>query len=187
MNLKNIIREEMDDLQWIRDVRPIKYNIGDVINPINGYFYYTEPNGEEYGPIAGHLNAKIIDIIGEFYEVVLNYDIYEDILEAPTYYISIYDTDNKNLNESDDLQWMKEIPNTIIVGSCIKSSKGVDWIIEHIHIPTNTVIVKSRYGHRQSWDLTALYIQNREGKLKLCTGETIPQNSIPIPHQLREL
>ena len=28
---------ESDDLQWIRDVRPIKYNIGDVINPINGY------------------------------------------------------------------------------------------------------------------------------------------------------
>ena len=177
---------ESDDLQWIRDVRPIKYNIGDVINPINGYFYYTKPWSEKYGPISGHVNAKIIDIVDEFYEIVLNYDIYEDILEAPIYYISIYDTDNKNLNESDDLQWMKEIPNTIIVGSCIKSSKGVDWRIEHIHIPTNTVIVKSRYGHRQSWDLTALYIQNRKGKLKLCTGETIPQNSIPVPHQLRE-
>jgi len=111
---------ESDDLQWIRDVRPIKYNIDDVIEPINGYFYYTKPWSEKYGPISGHVNAKIIDIVDEFYEIVLNYDIYEDILEAPTYYISIYDTDNKNLNESDDLQWMKEIPNTIIVGSCIK-------------------------------------------------------------------
>jgi len=87
--------------------------------------------------------------------------------------------------EMEELQWVKEIPNTIIVGSCIKSSKGVDWTIEDIQRRFNTVIVKSKKGHKQSWDLTALYIQNREGKLKLCTGETVPPNSIPTPNHLQ--
>ena len=138
MNLKNIIREEMDDLQWIRDVRPIKYNIGDVIEPINGYFYYTKPWSEEYGPISGHVNAKIIDIVDEFYEVVLNYDIYEDILEAPTYYISIYDTDNKNLNESEEFDWIEDIdPDNIHIGDL---EIGMEVMVSSC---------RSSYGHEQ--------------------------------------
>jgi len=84
-----------------------------------------------------------------------------------------------------DFSWAKEVPSTIIAGSCIKSSKGVDWTIEHIDVPRNTVIVRSKKGHGQIWDLTALYIQNKEGKLKLCTGETAPPNSVPTPDHLQ--
>ncbi len=190
MNLRRIIREEMDDmdwiedidtpqvfvkikkinesddLQWIRDVRPIKYNIGDVIEPINGYFYYTQPWSEKYGPISGHINAKIIDIVDEFYEVVLNYHIYED--KAPTYYISIYDTDNKNLNESDDLQsdlqWIEDVNDNPLsmndswilindvdhndIGEGIKMqqflfNKGYKWFSDEIMPSTTKQNIKS--------------------------------------------
>tara|TARA_R110002020_G_scaffold73616_4_gene188841 strand:- start:458 stop:1786 length:1329 start_codon:yes stop_codon:yes gene_type:complete len=197
MNLKGIIREEIDDFGWIKDQDPNNVHITDLklgqVVMINCPKFQSFKNRKfTVDEIRTNLaKYKKGDICVHFKEM--------DKIQYP------FGTDSepnipgmtmcehlgcnfkliKDINESDDLKWITEIPNSIVAGSCIKSSKGVDWTIEHIHVPTNTVIVKSKKGHGQLWDLTALYIQNREGKLKLCTGETVPPNSVPTPDHLQ--
>jgi len=66
---------ESDDFDWIRDINYYKYSIGDTIEPVTGYHYYV--NTIDYvkkGPISGHQEATVMNILGDFYEVKFNYN-----------------------------------------------------------------------------------------------------------------
>lgn len=100
MDLKRIIKEEMDDFDWIRDINYYKYSIGDTIEPVNGYHYYV--NTIDYvkkGPISGHREATVMNIMGDFYEVKFNYNyLSKDMRESEiSYYLLIDEVDNKTI------------------------------------------------------------------------------------------
>ena len=85
------------DLDWIKDINYNKYSIGDTIEPVTGYHYYV--NTIDYvkkGPISGHQEATVMNILGDFYEVKFNYNYLSKEIRKHeiSYYLLIDEVDN---------------------------------------------------------------------------------------------
>lgn len=108
MNLKKIIKENLDDLQWIKDIVGQTFNIGDTVICKPGF---GKVWGEwEYGGL-GYKEGKIFTIrdISPDGEVLWPepeddpYGVYAKAVE-------LY-SEEKMVKENDDLDWIREIPD----------------------------------------------------------------------------
>ena len=108
MNIKKIIREEMDDLQWMKDVKPAEH-----VTRNNVYVGMNVRLCPESKYIERNINNPI-GVYGVITDVFIDrqsHHIYVDWVNGGT---NAYDFDTDlirvdNINESDDFDWAKDI------------------------------------------------------------------------------
>ena len=119
---------ESDELDWIKDVEPIKHPPGSKIKDIEGLSYLswneynTEGHGDDYDfgtdsemvmRIEGWSHIVVIGLEGYFYKVQL-YDEHGGRFDGYDLMIPMKELNNRenvgnSLNESDELDWIKDI------------------------------------------------------------------------------
>ncbi len=140
MNIRRIIREEMDGLEWIKDTNPLKeghyYVDADGLSREErldlqqkildlGFRWDERYNIPNY--IGDNLNHIALNTLRGYVLNGVNNRITYSVKSYPQYarnwltylsyndFIKLY---NQNLNESEDLEWIKE--NPIEVGKCFR-------------------------------------------------------------------
>jgi hypothetical protein len=105
MNLKKVIKENLDDLQWIRDIVGQTFNIGDTVICKPGFNKMW--GSDDYGG-AGYKEGRIFTIgkITEDGEILwpepdAPYGVYTKAVE-------LY-SEEKMIKENDDLNWIKDV------------------------------------------------------------------------------
>ena len=175
MNIRRIIREELDDLQWIRDVKTndtIAKEIYDKLNwikrPNVAIDYVTNPWNKLIPLFAvrkRNLSDSILPIIspGSFHNgfkdyVRENYGI-SDMSDIRKVYNKIKelmgDKIHRNINESEDFDWIKDVEPRLPlrVGTCLTfkhSKEEEEW-------------VEDEYGNmidhgKMNWHITSKFI-----------------------------
>jgi hypothetical protein len=108
MNLKKIIKENLDDLQWIKDIVGQTFNIGDTVICKPGF---GKVWGKwEYGG-SGYKEGKIFTIrdISPDGEVLWP-EPEDDPYGVYTKAVELY-SEEKMVKENNDLDWIREIPD----------------------------------------------------------------------------
>ena len=119
MNLRRIIREEMEDMQWMMDIDipqvgdTYKYLVQKVPKIRTAEFVITKIIPTPWTQSKYVIKYRIQGNTEKYdYEIYLD-DFLTGVEEG--LFVKI-----KEINESDDMQWIKDIPAGIEIGACYK-------------------------------------------------------------------
>lgn len=130
MNLRRIIREEMNDMDWIEDIKSnqdiaqeiadetkIKYNR--IYSPFLSPFSFSLSFFRFFSPFSSTFFSYCKEQYGLSEDDINDvWDRYKKIIKDR---VGVEEVETSPINESDDMQWIRDIPNEL--------SKEEKWVI----------------------------------------------------------